>query len=356
MEKSIKNESNDNIIEIKYIDLCCGIGGFRIGIDMFQKYNPNILFDCVYSADIKKDAIKTYNVNFNENIEPLDIYDIEIENIPEFDLLCAGFPCQSFSSAAILWIKIHKQAISRPSEFFTSKTLKLLDMIANMLIDYDILYCLHDVRSYTQLNETKTIKYIAQLMNNGCITSNSQGFEYKHEHNFSVLQIPYLSCYISFNKFNKIVNYINHNIDLFPYIMCEMVYYHNDEIHGTQIYGIETEKDMYKYGRIFNSSIVNEYYTFRIPLTYNVQSNELLPLDLFHHTTVENIPTNDYYELEIDGICYDSCDDDTDSFDIALSKNLLNGNWVYSKFNCIFHNENICNLFWTDLVKIFQYS
>lgn len=82
---------------IRYIDLCCGIGGFRVGIQLFEKQHKKIKFECVYSADIKSDAVKTYNVNFAENMECRDIY--EISELPEFDLLCAGFPCQPFSSA-----------------------------------------------------------------------------------------------------------------------------------------------------------------------------------------------------------------------------------------------------------------
>ena len=81
---------------INYIDLCCGIGGFRIALENFQKQN-NIKFKCVLSLDIKDDALKTYNLNFNENNKKTNIFDID--EIPEFDLLCAGFPCQPFSSA-----------------------------------------------------------------------------------------------------------------------------------------------------------------------------------------------------------------------------------------------------------------
>jgi DNA (cytosine-5)-methyltransferase 1 len=79
---------------IKYIDLCCGIGGFRVGI---SKANTPYNFKCVYSADIKPDAIKTYNKNFNENMVYTDV--MKVSNLPDFDLLCAGFPCQPFSSA-----------------------------------------------------------------------------------------------------------------------------------------------------------------------------------------------------------------------------------------------------------------
>lgn len=91
MNKDIFNE------QINYIDLCSGIGGFRSAINNYR--NKNIKFNCVLSADIKEDAIKTYNLNFNEDNKKTDIYNIDIDKIPKFNLLCAGFPCQPFSSA-----------------------------------------------------------------------------------------------------------------------------------------------------------------------------------------------------------------------------------------------------------------
>jgi len=74
---------------MKFIDLFCGIGGFRIA---FESVGGN----CVFSSDIDKYACKTYEENFDEF--PLsDITKINEKEIPNFDILCAGFPCQPFS-------------------------------------------------------------------------------------------------------------------------------------------------------------------------------------------------------------------------------------------------------------------
>ena len=85
--------------EIKYVDFCAGIGGFRYAIDAYQNSRTDIKFKCVLTADIKKHAIDTYNLNFNENNPLRDIYELKPETMETFDLLCAGFPCQPFSSA-----------------------------------------------------------------------------------------------------------------------------------------------------------------------------------------------------------------------------------------------------------------
>ena len=81
----------------KYIDLCSGIGGFRVALNNIS--STTLKFQCVLSADIKQDAIDTYNINFNESNQITDIYSLKPEEIQPFDILCAGFPCQPFSSA-----------------------------------------------------------------------------------------------------------------------------------------------------------------------------------------------------------------------------------------------------------------
>ena len=76
---------------IKFIDLFSGIGGFRIAFE-------SVSATCIFSAEIDKHACETYKNNFNEN--PFcDVTNIEASTLPNFDILCAGFPCQPFSLA-----------------------------------------------------------------------------------------------------------------------------------------------------------------------------------------------------------------------------------------------------------------
>lgn len=72
-----------------FIDLFAGIGGIRLG---YQSLGGK----CVFSSEWDKDAAKTYFSNFGEM--PFgDIQKIEPTDIPDFDVLLAGFPCQPFS-------------------------------------------------------------------------------------------------------------------------------------------------------------------------------------------------------------------------------------------------------------------
>lgn len=83
---------------VKYIDLFCGMGGLRVGFEDSLK-KLNLEGSCQFSSDIKDSAIKAYNYNFKEDMEYTDITQVDASDIPDFDFLLAGFPCQAFSSA-----------------------------------------------------------------------------------------------------------------------------------------------------------------------------------------------------------------------------------------------------------------
>lgn len=81
-----------------FIDLFAGMGGTRIGFELACK-NLNFDYDCVFSSEIKSHAIDAYKANFNRSEVVGDITLIDPNDLPCFDYLIAGFPCQPFSSA-----------------------------------------------------------------------------------------------------------------------------------------------------------------------------------------------------------------------------------------------------------------
>jgi len=80
---------------LKYIDLFCGIGGFRYAITMAGK-KQGMDVECVMSSDIDENAQDAYEANFGER--PIgDITKVDEKDVPDHDLLLGGFPCQAFS-------------------------------------------------------------------------------------------------------------------------------------------------------------------------------------------------------------------------------------------------------------------
>ena len=86
--------------DVRFIDLFAGLGGIRLGFEAgFKKYGFNT--HCVFSSEIKEYAIKAYkNYYKGENVAG-DITKIAAKDIPDFDFLLAGFPCQPFSAAGL---------------------------------------------------------------------------------------------------------------------------------------------------------------------------------------------------------------------------------------------------------------
>jgi DNA (cytosine-5)-methyltransferase 1 len=84
--------------KIRIIDLFAGLGGIRLGFEQACLDN-NIECECVLTSEIKKHAIETLKKNFNSENIAGDIFKIKNEDIPNFDFLLGGFPCQPFSTS-----------------------------------------------------------------------------------------------------------------------------------------------------------------------------------------------------------------------------------------------------------------
>lgn len=156
---------------LKCIDLFAGVGGIRLGFEQACRI-LGLKTECVFTSEIDEWACKTYKKNFpNDNHNPLcDITKVNEKQIPDFDILLAGFPYQAFSIAgkrggfndtrgtlSFDVARIIKE--KRPRAFLLEnvkglinhKSGKTLEVIINTLkedLDYTVLYKLLNARDY----------------------------------------------------------------------------------------------------------------------------------------------------------------------------------------------------------------
>jgi DNA (cytosine-5)-methyltransferase 1 len=109
--------------KLQFIDLFCGIGGFRIA---FERAGC----ECAWSSDWDKHSQVTYEANHGEKPHG-DIHSVAVADIPKHDILCAGFPCQPFSLAGVS----KKLSLGRKHGFQDEKQGNLFFNIAEIL-DY----------------------------------------------------------------------------------------------------------------------------------------------------------------------------------------------------------------------------
>ena len=77
---------------LKFIDLFAGLGGFHIALS-------ELGHECVFASELRQDLRNLYGINFPGTKVKGDITKIKPKEIPDHDILCAGFPCQPFSQA-----------------------------------------------------------------------------------------------------------------------------------------------------------------------------------------------------------------------------------------------------------------
>ena len=133
---------------ITYVDLFCGLGAFHTAFDKYDKYK------CVFACDINEDVRNIYYENYGI-IPEGDINKINIFKMPNFDILCAGFPCQPFSIAGK---KNGFKDIEKGNLFF--KILEIIDIKKpNTII-------LENVRNLVTIHKGETFKTIQNEIKN----------------------------------------------------------------------------------------------------------------------------------------------------------------------------------------------
>lgn len=137
----------------KFIDLFAGIGGFHLALH-------NLGAECVFASEWDENARKTYEHNlkrispelFQEGNFAGDITQVNKDEIPDFDILCAGFPCQPFSQAG------HKKGFedTRGTLFF--------DIAEIIRIKQPQAFFLENVRGLFKHDEGKTFQVIKNTL------------------------------------------------------------------------------------------------------------------------------------------------------------------------------------------------
>ncbi len=180
--------------EIKYIDLFCGLGAFHNAFNNIS--DDNYKYKCVFASDIDENIQKIYYENYG--IKPFgDINNVNINEIPDFDILSAGFPCQPFSIAG------KKKGFTdeiKGNLFFT--ILKIIDLKnPNIVI-------LENVKNLLKIDNSNTFTIIINELKKRNYIINHKIIDSKEYGSPQSRQRLFIIC----NK-KKIYNFQNNNIN-----------------------------------------------------------------------------------------------------------------------------------------------
>lgn len=131
--------------QLTFIDFCSGIGGGRLGLEQ-------VGMKCLAHSEINSDADFTYKLFFDDENNLGDLTQIDVNNIPNCDILIAGFPCQTFS-------------IVGKREGFEDDRGQIIYHLAKILKEKNIPYFIFEnVKGLTNHNSGKTLKKILKLL------------------------------------------------------------------------------------------------------------------------------------------------------------------------------------------------
>lgn len=139
-------------MSVKFIDLFCGLGGFRVAL---EKAGRDLEFDseCVFSSDIDPFVQKIYFDNFGE--APFgDLKAVNEYSIPNHDLLLAGFPCQPFS------------IIGKGQGFDDTRGTLFFDIARILNARRPRAFVLENVKQIVSHNQGRTLSRILMVLNN----------------------------------------------------------------------------------------------------------------------------------------------------------------------------------------------
>ncbi|HMN04428.1 MAG TPA: DNA (cytosine-5-)-methyltransferase [Flavobacteriales bacterium] len=138
----------------RFIDLFCGIGGFHRA---FAKQGAH----CVFASDWDKYSQITYRQNFPDTQLIGDITAVAMKDIPQHDILCAGFPCQPFSLAGVS----KKNSLGRKHGFEDERQGNLFFNIAAILDHHrPAAFVLENVKNLKSHDKGRTFKVIHETL------------------------------------------------------------------------------------------------------------------------------------------------------------------------------------------------
>ncbi len=139
--------------KIKYIDLYAGLGGFHQALEKLGH-------ECVWASEYNTNLRELYKKNFPNTPIEGDIFKVDLNSIPQHDLICGGFPCQPFSRAGK---KLGFDDLKKGNHFF--RILSIIDIQKEKAPKYLLL---ENVETVLKHNKGETFKVIqSELLKRG---------------------------------------------------------------------------------------------------------------------------------------------------------------------------------------------